>query len=420
MIRMTHSSRSSAWRARRLLAAFGAVLAIAFAVPTLARGQAMEGGLSRLYRQVSPAVVKVVSHRVSPPVADRVLPCRQLVASGLIVGENGLVVTTERVAHPGDSLLVIFADGRQVPAEYAGMHSYLHLAVLRLHGAGPFPHLTRPRVGAPIPEWVATVAHGPWNGPRPGLPVLSLAQRASIEPMKVRSGDSLDVVWRVRAPFYPGNGGGALVSMSGEWMGLITGAVAVEGDYTSPLPGSERLSWDEGVIVPAGLVARAMDEIIAGPRSSTQGFLGLLATRRTGNAADGRPLVGVRVSGVLDGSPAERSGILADDIVTKFNGEPVTDAAQLTHLVSAARPGQIVQMELQRRAMSLVLDVRMGDRASGEASVARQRDRAASQAALRREIENLQLRIRQLQHQLDTDYPSAGETRTGWTLPPSN
>jgi serine protease Do len=416
---MTPSSRSSAWRDRRLLAAFGAVLAISFAVPPLVWAQAIEGGLSRLYRQVSPAVVKVVSHRIRPPVAERALPCRQLVASGLIVGENGLVVTTERVAHPGDSLLVIFADGRQVPADYAGMHSYLHLAVLRLGGAGPYPHLTRPRTGAPIPEWVATVAHGPWNGPRPGLPVLSLAQRASIEPMKVRCGDSLEVVWRVRAPFYPGNGGGALVSMSGEWMGLITGAVAVEGDYAGPLPGSERLSWDEGVIVPAALVVRAMDEIVAGPRSSTQGFLGVLATRRT-DAAPDPPLIGVRVSGVLDGSPAERSGIIADDIVTRFNGSPVTDATQLTRLVSAARPGQIVQMELQRRGMSLVLDVRMGDRASGEASVARQRDRAAGQAALRREIENLQLRLRHLQQQLDADYPSAGESRNGWTPPPSN
>lgn len=417
---MTRSSRSSARAARLRLAVFGAVLAILSAFPTPARAQALEGGLSRLYRQVSPAVVKVVSHRVSPPVADRVLPCRQLVASGLIVGDNGLVVTTERVAHPGDSLLVIFADGRQMPAEYLGMHSYLHLAVVRLEGAGPFPRLTRPRAGAPVPDWVATVAHGPWNGPRPGLPVLSLAQRASIEPMKVRCGDSLEVVWRVRAPFYPGNGGGALVSMSGEWMGLITGAVAVEGDYASPLPGGERLSWDEGVIVPAELVVRAVEEIAAGPPRGTQGFLGVLATRRTDSAAGDPPLVGVRVSGVLEGSPAERSGILAGDILTRFDGAPVTDAAQLTHLVSAVQPGRIVQMELQRRNLSLVLDVRMGDRATGEASVARQRDRTAGQAALRQEIENLQLRLRDLQHRMSANYPSAGDTRTGWTPPPSD
>jgi len=380
----------------------------------------IEGGLSRLYRQVSPVVVKVVSHRASPPVADQVLACRQLVASGLIVGENGLVVTTERVAHAGDSLIVIFADGRQARAEYAGTHSYLHLAVLQLRGGGPFAHLARPRAGAPIPEWVATVAHGPWDGPRPGLPVMSLAQRASIEPMKVRCGDSLVVVWRVRAPFYPGNGGGALVNMNGEWMGLITGAVAVEGDYASPLPGSERLSWDEGVIVPAELVMRAVGEIATGPRSSTQGFLGVLATRRTGTEADGRPLVGVRVSGVVDGSPAERSGILTDDIVTRFNGSAVADAAQLTRLVSAVPPGQLVQMEIQRRHANLVLDVRVGDRASGEASVAQQRDRAARQEALRREIDNLQLRLRHLQQQLDASYPSAGETRTGTPPTPSN
>jgi hypothetical protein len=263
-----------------------------------------------------------------------------------------------------------------------------------------------------MPDWVATIAYGPWEGPRPGLPVLSLAQRGSIEPMRVRCGDSLGTVWRVRSPFYPGNGGGAMVSLNGEWLGLITGAVAVEGAFAGPHSG-ERLSWEEGVIVPADLVVRAIREIERGPRSSTQGFLGVLATRRTDvGTAGSAASVGVRVSGVLEGSPAMRGGILVGDLLTRFDGSPVTDAEQLTRLVSAIAPGVIVKVEILRDGASRTLEIPLGDRATGEASVAQERDQAAGQAALRREIGDLQKRLQLLQMQLDEGRPSMGADRS--------
>jgi serine protease Do len=418
-MRLSPSDASSLRRA--LVAARGVFLGAALAAPVLAQTPlGIEGGLSRLYQQVTPSVVKVVSHRACPTVADRGAPCRQLVASGVVIGENGSIVTTDRVAQPGDSLIVIFADGRQTAAVYLGAHSYLHLAVLRLRAPGPFPSLPHAAPGARLPDWVATVAYGPWDGPRPGLPVLSLAQRGSIEPMRVRCGDSLGTVWRVRSPFYPGNGGGALVTLSGEWMGLITGAVAVEGAFAGPPRSGERLSWEEGVIVPADLVNRAVREIESGPRSDTQGFLGVLATRRAGASEGGVPADGVRVSGVLEGSPAERGGILVGDLLTRFDGYPVAEAEQLTHLVSATPPGKTVQVEILRRGAHRSIEIHLGNRASGEARVAWQRDQAAGQAGLRHEISELQMRLRHLQQQLDASQTNAATVRPDPTTPRSD
>jgi serine protease Do len=365
----------------------------------------LEGSLSRLYRQVSPAVVKVVSHRVGPGTTFGNASCRQLVASGVVVGEAGAIVTTDRVAQPGDSLMVYFPDGRQARADYAGSHAYLHIAVLRLREPGPYPRLQRGAPGAPMPDWVAAIAYGPWEGPKPGYPSLSLSQRGAIEPMQVRCGDSLGTVWRVRAPFYPGNGGGALVSLSGEWIGLITGAVAVQG----PLPGTaggDRTSWDEGVIVPADLVARAVEVIEAGPTLCTQGFLGVLATRRA--AIGDTTSAGIRVSDVIAGSPADRCGLMAGDILVRFDSTPVRDAAELTRLICAMPPGRTVRVDVLRKGVGRTLEVSLGDRATGERDLAQMRDRVAGESALRREITDLEKRLRLLQRQLEENH-AAGQ-----------
>jgi serine protease Do len=385
------------------------VLALGFilAAPALAADAGIEGSLSRLYRQVSPAVVKVVSHRAGPGTAFGSAACRQLVASGVVVGEAGAIVTTDRVAQPGDSLLVYFPDGRQVRAEYEGAHPYLHIAVLRLNSPGPFPRLERGAAGSPMPDWVAAIAYGPWEGPKPGYPSLSLSQRGAIETIQVRCGDSLGTIWRVRAPFYPGNGGGALVSLNGQWIGLITGAVAMQGPSAGPTM-ADRVTWDEGVIVPADLVAHAVEAIESGPTLCTQGFLGVLATRAAAPGDTSAPATGVRVADVIAGSPAERYGIRAGDVLVRFNGTPVQDAGQLTHLVCATRPGAAARLDIMRRGVGWTVEVNLGDRATGESDLARIRDRAAGESSLRREITELEKRLRLLQLQLQQNQ-SAGQ-----------
>jgi S1-C subfamily serine protease len=358
--------------------------------PVRAADGAMDRALSDLFDQVSPSVVKVVSYRTLPDAGAAREAARRLVASGVVAGSGRTVVTTDRVAQAGDSLIVLFPDGRQVLAEYAGTHAYLHIAVLRTRSEGaalrfePGPDAETP------PEWVAAVAHGPWDGPKPGYPTLSLSQREAIEPMHVRCADSTATVWRVRAPFYPGNGGGALVSLGGQWIGLITGAVA---PTVAPV---ERSPWDQGVIVPAALVARAVADIESAPRASSQGFLGVVAARRTAPATG----TGVEVSGTLEGSPAHRDGIIAGDLLVRFDGTPVRDAEQLTRLVCATSPGKRVAVDLMRKGVGRTLSITLGDRASGEIARARWRVREAERGALSREIGGLEKRLRQLREQL--------------------
>ena len=255
------------WATCALFALLGAVPADAVPTgdPPSPYGCWLEKELSTLYEQVSPAVVSVVSWRVrtrGAGTSNSSMCYRRLVASGVVVADHGCVVTTARVAQPGDSIVVHFPSGKWSHARYKGTDPATHVAVLNLVSDGPFPYLAMPgSEPGELPEWVAAVAYGPWVGSRPGQPSLALSQKSAIQQSRTHYGDSIGIVWRIRAPFSPGNSGGALVSLSGQWVGLITGAVAEQPSRrttASGLPTSQAASPDIGVIVPSEVVARAI------------------------------------------------------------------------------------------------------------------------------------------------------------------
>ncbi|MBM3319028.1 MAG: serine protease [Candidatus Eisenbacteria bacterium] len=376
-------------------------------------------GLSELYRGVSPAVVRVVSHRAvmrtaaTPSGFAQSAAMRRLVASGVVVDAHGCVVTTDRAAQPGDSVVVHFPDGRRMDARFVGQNSDIHISVLQLVGDQSFPWLAPPaRPLRQLPEWVAAVAYGSWSQENLRGPALTLAQGDAAIRERVRCADSTAVVWRFRVPLYPGNAGGALLSLDGEWLGLITGVAA--GD--APGAGTS----EEGVIVPADLVARAVREIESGGRTAPSGFLGVRTYRRPITAGDSLWRgVGVIVSDVLAGGPAEQSGIHPGDVILRFGDMAVTDAAQLTELVRTAPPGSPVQIEILRAGEPRSLRVLVGDLAGGETALARWREAGAQRSLLEREIHQAEQRLQLLRRRLEGldappgEAPAGGRPRRG-------
>ncbi len=371
---------------------------------------ALESRLSALFEEVSPAVVSVVCHR--PPIGGnpaneeggRRRTYRRLIASGAIIDPGGCVVTTDMVAQPGDSLVAHLSDGRQVPLAYQGANEDLHIALLNLQGPGPFPYLARrPERSALLPEWVAAIAYGPWRGRRPGEPALALAHRDAVETARIPCGDSVEIAWRVVAPFFPGNGGGALVTLSGQWIGLITGVVVSHG--RSPLAAAGTSGggpWESGVIVPAELVVDAVRGIrTCGAPDLPMGFLGVSTPPRPAVGRDSlRRSYGIVVSEVLAESPAARAGILAGDLILRFGTTAVENPLQLTELVGQTSPGTLVALDIQRDGVAHRLRVRMGDRASGEQVIARRLRLLGERSAIRGEILHHQQMIKQLRRQL--------------------
>jgi len=363
----------------------------------------LEKELAQLYEEVSPAIVSVVSYRVrataSPAasgqgergLAGSSFTLRRLVASGIVVDSHGCVVVPARVALPGDSLVVHFPGGQRVSARYKGMDPATNIAVLNLTSAGPFPFLEPPGVDEPLlPEWVAAVAYGPWRGPSPGWPTLILSQKSSIERWETKYGQSSGEMWQLHAPIMPGNQGGALVSLSGTWVGLITGVVT--GAQSPPNPratadAGRRSAGNEGVIVPAAVVARAIREIEAGHRRLA-GFLGV-QTEPAERGAVASSSSGVVVLDVLPESPADRFGILPGDFIFAFEGQPVNSVGELTRLVQATRPGTWIKIDILRDDRRRQMNVCVGDSDAAELFFHLRRDQLNQRQELQQELRRL-------------------------------
>lgn len=366
----------------------------------------LESGLSSLFDQVSPSVVRVVSHRKqSPPVGNGSssnLIHHRLVASGVVVGPLGSVVTSARVAQPGDSISVHFPDGRTLIADYRGIDPLLNIVVLSLRSDNnDFPYLVHNNAtGADLPEWVAAVAYGPVAGLYGGAPTLTLSSREAVEVLQTQYADSLSTIWRIRAPFYPGNAGGALVGLDGEWLGLITGIISDGSPSGSSSDARQGTAPQQaGVIVPAGVIASAISDIITGTRE-TIGFLGVATYQSDAEDTSGDP--GVLVTEVLADSPADRSGIKTGDRIIRFNGVAINTPSRLTDELSVLAPGHLIRLEVSRSGKELLMRLFLGDSNAADLYLNRQRQRTTERRLIEREIVRLEKKVLLLRNRLFT------------------
>ncbi len=361
----------------------------------------LEHGLSKLYDRVSPSVVSVVSYRtrVSYPAVDLDVPPRvtynRLIASGVVLGEHGCVVTTAMAAQPGDSITVHFPSGEVIPAVYKGMDVATHVAVLNLVRGDGFPFLRMPeRTRDELPNWVAAVAYGPWSGTTPGAPSLTLAEADAIDRIETHFGNRRGYLWRITAPIYPGNGGGALVNLRGDWIGLISGVVAGERNLAS----SRRLPHEAGVIVPAERVREAVMEIEGGERPR-RGFLGVRTHRQA--EGNGDLTKGIVVTEVLPESPAQRYGILEGDHIVRFKDEPIRTASELTRRLEAMPHGEKVEIDLLRDGRPRTVRLVLGDRDAALLFISAKRQLEADVRSVASEIRRLESRADMLRRRLD-------------------
>ena len=325
----------------------------------------LENGLGQLYAEISPAVVRIESNRIrctarpssGQGAGSHSFSSRRLFASGVIVGAHGCVVTTARVAQPGDSIMVHFPSGEKIPARYRGTDAATNIAVLHLASSGPFPYLEldAAREDEPLGEWVAALAYGPCQGCRQRRPSLVLSQGSTIERIETRFNGAPGYVWRIRAPFLPGNSGGALLSLSGEWLGLIMGVVSGEPAPTDRARVGSQAANDAGLIVPAKIAA----DVIARIESESHAPLGFLGVQNDGRPDDAAP--GIAVSDVLPESPADRHGLRAGDRIVRFLGQQVSKPEDLTLLLASTQPGQVVSIDLLRRGENFAVSVCLGD-----------------------------------------------------------
>lgn len=154
------------------------------------------------------------------------------------------------------------------------------------------------------------------------------------------------------AAINPGNSGGALLDAKGRLIGINV-AIASAGSSS----GGQSGSIGVGFALPANLAKRVSDEIIA-TGTATHGLLGAQVSDAA--STKGSTIEGALIQEVTSGGAAEKAGIQAGDIVTHFNGVPITDASDITAQVRTMAAGSKVEVEISRGGKVQTIQTTLG------------------------------------------------------------
>ncbi len=276
------------------------------------------------------------------PGVVRVEARRRLPASG-IVWADGVVVTANHVVQRDENIAVGLPDGGKVEATLAGRDPGTDVAVLRVPAT-----VSAPAARGGVED--LRVGHLVLALGRPGRTVRATLGIVSAlgESWRTPEGSQVERYLQTDAPFHPGFSGGPLVDAAGRVLGLNTTALVRGFSLT----------------IPAATLQRVAETLLVHGRVR-RGYLGIGAQPVRLGAETERTLgqrTGLLVLSIEPGSPAERGGLYVGDILTGFDGQPVTEIEDLMALLAADRIGQAVPLRIVRAGTLQDRTVAVGER----------------------------------------------------------
>jgi serine protease Do len=261
------------------------------------------------------------------------------VGSGFILSSDGLIMTNAHVVDGADQVLVTLTDKREFKAKIIGTDARSDVAVVKIEATGlpavKVGDVSKLRVG----EWVMAIG-SPFG--------LENSVTAGIVSAKLRdTGDYLPFI-QTDVAINPGNSGGPLINMRGEVIGINSQIYSRSGGYMGI---SFSIPMDEAI--------RVSDQLRATGRVS-RGRIGVQIDQVSKEVADSIGLgktTGALVRAVEAGSPANKGGIEAGDIITRFDGKVIDKPSDLPRLVGAAKPGTKSTITVFRRGATHDLGV---------------------------------------------------------------
>ncbi|MDZ4805105.1 MAG: DegQ family serine endoprotease [Candidatus Eisenbacteria bacterium] len=267
--------------------------------------------------------------------------------SGVIVSADGYILTNNHVVNEADKVQVRLDRHTLLDATIVGTDPRSDLAVLKVDRTNmpalPFGNSDNVKIG----EWV--VACGAPFGLERSITVGIVSAKGR---SNVGVTDYEDFI-QTDAAINRGNSGGALINLRGEMVGINTAIATQTG-------GSNGV----GFSIPINMARYIMKSLIEDGKV-TRGWIGVNIANVDEKIARGLGLpkdaTGVVVSGVTEGSPADRAGIRSNDVITKLDGHPVDDIADLRNRVATTKPGTSVELSLLRDRSTLDVSVKLDE-----------------------------------------------------------
>jgi putative serine protease PepD len=300
--------------------------------------------LTQLYKQDAPGIVDISVESSGGssggfPFGQPGGPQKQEAeGTGFEIDSSGNILTAEHVVDKATSIKVEFADGSTAKATLVGTDRSTDTAVIHVDVAASKLHPLTLGSSASVQPGQSVVAIGsPF-----GLPETMTAGivSATARTITAPSGFSITGAIQTDAAINHGNSGGPLIDAATNTVIGINDQIESDTNDNAGI----------GFAVPIDASKAVARTLIAGG-TVKHAYVGVRIAGVTG---------GARITQVVSGSPAAKAGLKVGDVITAFNGKPVTSADELTAAVSAARVGQKVPVTVRRSGAAKHLSLTLG------------------------------------------------------------
>jgi len=295
-------------------------------------------------QKVSPAIVSIATLRVIQENLFDAVPVRGL-GSGIIFDSNGGILTNHHIVEGAERVEVVTTDGKKFQGEVLGSDAMSDVAVVRVDGEG-LPSVKLGDSDKLVAGQIAIAIGNPYGFLLPGPTVTVGVISALKRHIHVENHLYEDLI-QTDASINPGNSGGALVDSSG----------LVIGVNTANIPYAQGI----GFAIPINTARRIAKEIIEHGRV-IRPYLGIAGITLNRDIAESYRLAherGVLVVKVGRGSPAQRSGMQAGDIVLQADNKPLTSWEDLQHLLQDKKVGDLLELHVGRDNQQAKVSLRL-------------------------------------------------------------
>ena len=264
--------------------------------------------------------------------------------SGFIIDEKGIVVTNNHVIQGAEDIVVRAKGNKDFKAKVLGADSGMDLAVLQIESNEKFkPVKFGNSDNARIGDWVIAIGNPFGLGGTVTAGIIS-ARNRSIGLSRYEDFIQTD------ASINQGNSGGPLFNMSGEVVGINTAILGQSG------------SIGIGFAIPSNSARRVIDQLIEFGETK-RGWLGVRIQTVSKEIADVEKLDrprGALVASVADGSPSDKAGIKAGDIILEFDDKLIDEMTELPKIVAETEVGKKVKVKVWRNKREITKDIVLG------------------------------------------------------------
>lgn len=267
--------------------------------------------------------------------------------SGVIVHQEGYIVTNSHVVRYADQIEVVLSNGKTIEATVIGKDLETDLAVIKV-GLSNLPAIEFARLETLKVGDITLAIGNPFGiGQTVSQGVISAIGRSGLNISAFENFIQTD------AAINPGNSGGALVNLDGQLIGINTNIMSLKGS-----------DMGIGFAIPANTVKQVVEEIIR-TGTVTRGWIGIQGqdmSRELAQAIHVNQETGVLITSIMPNQPADQAHIIPGDILIAVNQKPIKNFPHMNKTISGISPGTTAKITLVRDNVTLEQEIIIGRR----------------------------------------------------------